>query len=200
MTSIVWDAKQHGNGNCGRVFCYSPFEPICSQITSFVFGDEVEYVPRNLCAGMNKLTSITIPNSVTSIDQNAFENCLSLTSISIGNSVTEIGDEAFAECKSLTTIICQAKEVPLLSSSSFQGISISDITLYVPKESLELYKTAYVWKDFGTILPIPETDIEDVFAPNVADKATKIFYKGQIYIIRDGKTYTIMGQEVNIPL
>ena len=43
-------------------------------------------------------------------------------------------------------------------------------------------------------------DVSFYEAVNVADKATKIFYKGQIYIIRDGKTYTIMGQEVNIPL
>ena len=236
LTSIFWNAKNASS---------APFEGICGQITSFVFGDEVERIPDSLCVGMDKLTSITIPNSVTYTGDYAFSKCSSLTSITIPNSVTVVGFGLFSGCTSLTsvilpegikiifndvflncisltsitipssverfwitpfsgcisltTIICQAKEVPLLSSS-FEGISISDITLYVPEESLELYKTAYVWKDFGTILPIPETDIEDVFAPNVADKTTKIFYKGQIYIIRDGKTYTIMGQEVNIPL
>ena len=50
-------------------------------ITSFVFGDEVEYIPSNLCAGMNKLTSITIPSSVTKISSTAFSGCTSLTSI-----------------------------------------------------------------------------------------------------------------------
>ena len=173
LTSIVWNVKRLSRGGC------QAFSGTSHRITSFVFGNEVEHIPSYICKGMTKLTSVTIPGSVT-----------------------EIGDEAFAKCISLTTIICRAKEVPPLEDklNCFCFVPSYLVTLYVPEESLELYKTACVWKDFRTILPIPETDIEDVFAPNVADKTTKIFYKGQIYIIRDGKTYTIMGQEVNIPL
>jgi hypothetical protein len=43
-------------------------------------------------------------------------------------------------------------------------VPLADATLYVPTESLEDYKVAEQWKDFGTILPIegegPEEDLE----------------------------------------
>lgn len=40
------------------------------------------------------------------------------------------------------------------------------------------------------------TDIEDATVKTVAPKAVKVFHNGQVYIIRDGKTYDMMGQMV----
>ena len=77
LTSVVWNS----------VYCYySSIKyvdhlPFGNTITSFVFGDSVEYIPEYLCYGMDELTSITIPNSVISIGRNVFENCSSLSSI-----------------------------------------------------------------------------------------------------------------------
>ena len=97
LTSVVWNAKNCSDYN-------SSFSPICSQITSFTFGNEVEYIPEDLCKGMSKLTEMTIPNSVTSIGDKAFSYCSSLTSVSIPNSVTSIGNYAFSNCSSLTSV------------------------------------------------------------------------------------------------
>ena len=38
----------------------------------------------------------------------------------------------------------------------FYGVDVANIPLYVPAESIELYKNADQWKDFGQILPIDD--------------------------------------------
>ena len=73
LTSVLWDAK-----NCSTSGGFG------SQVTSFVFGNEVETIPADCCSGMN-ITSITIPNSVTSIGGGAFSGCSGLTSIIVEN-------------------------------------------------------------------------------------------------------------------
>ena len=144
------------------------------------------------------LTSITIPNSVTSIGEWAFSYCESLTSITIPNSVTSIGEGAFEGCSSLTTVICEAIEVPwLFGDDIFYDMPLSEATLYVPAQSLDDYKAADQWKDFGTILPIHEspTNIEHTPLGEIGNQS-KLLRNGQLLILRDGKTYTITGQKL----
>lgn len=108
LKSIVWNAKRcsdiESNYN-------EPFHNIRSQITSFIIGDKVEYIPRNLCYNMSKLTSITIPNSVTSIGHFAFAGCSSLTSVTVPNSVVNMGVHAFNNCSSISSISLTASSV-----------------------------------------------------------------------------------------
>ena len=92
LTSVVWNAI-----NCAdpEYLWYAHFHDICSQITSFTFGNEVEHIPASLCEDMSKLTSITIPESVTSIGSSAFDGCTAIMSITIPESVTSIGERGF---------------------------------------------------------------------------------------------------------
>ena len=76
ITSVVWNAENYKGENAP----YSS-SPVSKQITSFVFGDSVQYIPARLCNGMENLTSIIIPNSVTSIGYNAFLGCTGLTKV-----------------------------------------------------------------------------------------------------------------------
>ena len=82
LTSVVWKAQ-----NCSLPGKTSscPFYGVRMQITSFIFGNEVENIPDYLCFEMNKLTSIEIPNSVTSIGTQAFSNCTGLTNVHISD-------------------------------------------------------------------------------------------------------------------
>ena len=87
LSSVIWNAKAYSNLDCiNTPFYYAKYRDdlsfdIRSQITSFVFGDSVQYIPAFLCSGMKNLTSITISNSVTSIGIGVFENCTGLTKI-----------------------------------------------------------------------------------------------------------------------
>ena len=107
-----------------------------------------------------------------------------------------IGDFAFDYCLSLTTVICKAIEVPELGSSVFKKVPLSEATLYVPAEALNDYKAADQWKEFGTILPLDKAPsaVENTRLP--ITNSTKLLRNGQLYILQDGKTYTITGQKL----
>ena len=73
---------------------------------------------------------------------------------------------------------------------------LSEATLYVPAQSLDDYKAAEQWKEFGKILPIEENPSA---VDNVDDSTrgtNKLIRDGQVIIVRGGKSYSVMGQEL----
>ena len=103
--------------------------------------------------GCSSLTSIDIPNSVTTIGKSAFELCTSLASVNIGVSVTTIGAGAFYDCDAITSVTCLAKECPVYDKGLVFDmfmflVYIKTATLYVPKQSIDAYKTTAPWSNF----------------------------------------------------
>ena len=113
------------------------------------------------------LTSIEIPNSVTSIGNGAFYNCSGLTSVTIGNGVTSIGYDAFGFCHNLSDVFCLATDMPSTRSSAFDYSYPENITLHVPAEAINSYKTTLPWSSFGNIVEITDTGIIDIPAKAV---------------------------------
>ncbi len=127
-----------------------------SGLENIVFeeGSKLDAIGYLAFSGCSSLTSIEIPNSVTSIEQSAFSGCSSLTSIEIPNPVTSVGNYAFKGCSSLTSIICHAENVPETESSAFNDCP-SDMTIYVPVNSVALYQATEPWNNYN-IVAIPE--------------------------------------------
>ena len=170
----------------------------CSSLTSITIGNSVKSIRDDAFHSCSSLTSIVIPDSVTSIGNYAFMGCSSLTSITIGNSVKSIGTWAFCGCSSLTIVICKAILVPS-TGDAFSDVPISSAVLYVPDESVDIYKYMDPWDRFGTILPISQlpTDVEDVQISSDKDAfVKKVIRNGQVVILHNDKSYNIMGQEV----
>lgn len=68
-------------------------------------------------------------------------------------------------CTNLKTVTCLATTPPTTSPYLTDYYSFEDRgdkTLYVPEASLDAYKSAREWKEFGKILPITTTDIQTV--------------------------------------
>ena len=123
----------------------------CISLTSITIPSSVTFMDGGVFSGCSSLTSVTIGSSVTSIGDYAFASCDSLTSVTIGSSVTSIGDNAFANCGALTDVYCLAENVPSTDSYAFTGSSYETATLHVPAGSVEKYKAAEPWKNFGNI-------------------------------------------------
>lgn len=158
---------------------------IPSTVTFYNVTYNVTSIGNGAFGGCSGLTSITIPNSVESIENEAFGGCSGLTSITIPNSVTRI--------------YCYAEKVPTTRSLSelFRGTPVYTATLHVPAASIDAYKAADQWKEFGTIVALTpeETGVKPITATeNPSDR--KFMENGRLIIQKNGQYYNATGQMV----
>ena len=187
LTSIVVDSENpyyDSRENCNAIITTSQnpyFTP-----NTLIAGCKTTIIPNSVAEiGDNAfynsaLESITIPTGTTKIGRSAFNNSILLSSITLSATLIEISDWAFADCLSLNTIICYAIEPPTISSNTFFGSNpiYNNPTIYVPAESVEAYKNADQWKDFGQILPIePTTDYKSQWC----NEWNVMFSNGSVY-------------------
>ena len=119
----------------------------CSSLTSITIPDSVTSIEGGAFVNCSSLTSVTIPDSVTSIGENAFCDCSSLTSITIPDSVTSIGYGVCWGCSSLTSVYCKPTTPPIGANYMFYG-NASGRKIYVPRNSVDAYKSADGWKSY----------------------------------------------------
>ena len=131
----------------------------CSGLTSLIIPNSVTSIGTNISLsgpfkGCISLIAVTIPNSISFIGTEAFEGCVGLTSLTIGKGVKSVSSKAFANCSELTDVYCYADKVPSTNKNAFDGSYIEYATLHVPANSVEAYKSAAPWSNFGTIVAI----------------------------------------------
>ena len=163
-TSLV--SVEYNAENCTTMgsLTYHVFEG-CTALSSVVIGDKVKNIPDYAFYKCSGLTSVTIGNSVESIGAYAFYDCSGLTSLVFPSTVASIGKYAFRGCTGLTSITSKNTTPPVCGSYAFKSVDIN-IPLIVPQESVSLYKTAYVWKDFLNIQGQDMSGVEDTFTDN----------------------------------
>ena len=191
----------------------------CSALTSITLGNnikEIKYQTFMFCSSLEEITlpnsitmidvyafyyctklrSLTVPNGTTSIGVGALAYCYALTSISLPASMTSLGDGALADCLSLDSIICDAVTPPTVEPETFFNLTPSDITLSVPSESVNTYKTTPIWQDFNIQAKNDiVNNIENIGLDNedCTNKTYKVFRNGQLVIIRNGVEYNAAG-------
>lgn len=111
--------------------------------TSLGLGDleGVEKIGSYVFYQNKKMTSIILPSSLKTIDNYAFQQS-GITSINIPESVSYLANSAFADCTSLTDVIIRCKDV-----------GNSSVFINCPINSLKLYNTERIKRDFTTSYP-----------------------------------------------
>ncbi len=153
----------------------------CSGLTNIVIPNSVTSIGGWAFSDCTGLTNIIIPNSVTSIGSSAFYGCTGLETATIGSGVKNIYSVAFAKCENLADVYCLATTVPSTSSDAFNESYPEYMTLHVPTEAINSYKTTAPWSSFGTIVTL---DGEDYVEPEVKVCATPVisYSNGKIEI------------------
>jgi hypothetical protein len=140
----------------------------CDDLASITIPNSVDSIGRFVFRDCIGLTSVTLPNSITTIREGTFSNCTALTSITIPHTITAIEQAAFTDCIGLVSII-DLNPIPQTTVTwAFENVPLENVTLYVPAESVEAYKAAFVWRDFGTITAYRSVAI-DAPAPAAAN-------------------------------
>lgn len=126
----------------------------CTSIKKLVIPESVTAIKKSAFNSCLELTDVIIGDNVTFIECAAFEYCESLTNLTIGKSVTEIpsswsGSKQFANCTNLKSIINLAPTPQQIDGDVFADLVKQNCILYVPKESVDLYKSAPQWKFFN---------------------------------------------------
>ncbi len=122
IKSVHWNAinyrqqKPNKDSNC------FPFYSSKDNISTFVFGDSVTYIPAYLLKDFSRLESIVIPAGVT-----------------------EIGSYAFSGCYNLSSVTVEAETPPTLGNNVLNG---SNCNIYIPCGTLETYQVA--WSNYAS--------------------------------------------------
>lgn len=144
-------------------------------VENVTLGEGIEIIGADALSGLS-IHNLVIPNSVKSIGEYAFQGCCWLESVTIGAGVEFIDSWAFGGCENLSDVYCLATTVPVTHENVFNEIQhvydeddkyIGNMTLYVPAEALNSYKSAALWSNFGTIKALGEDTAVDAFLAGI---------------------------------
>ena len=170
----------------------------CKGLTSVIIPNSETSIGMYAFGSCTGLTSVVIPNSVTTIgtyafygctgltevtynaenctkmgssDYPVFEGCTNVTKLTIGETVKRIPSGAFAALSELAEITSLNPTTPICSDDKvFDAAAYYFAKLSVPESSVEVYKNAYVWKNFSNIevAGITDVKVDEAIATEVA--------------------------------
>lgn len=135
---------------------------------------------------MRSANCYTVPEGVTTMGALAFYLAQDVQSLILPSTLRAIEELAFYGAQSFHNVICEAALPPSWTSSTlvpgaglFDAMVYSQATLYVPDQSVDAYRKASGWKNFGNIRPISESGIGSVAAEEPAAPAEYYNLRGQ---------------------
>ena len=151
----------------------------CSRLTNLVIPLKVVSINDGTFSGCGSLKSFTIPSEVMAIGAYAFSGCDKLMSLTIPSKVASIGICAFYNCIGLVSISVNWKTPLKIDSNIFEKLDKKTCVLYVPQGTLQDYRLADVWGDFGNIVEYDVTGIDNVKTSTAAKEVSRYSVNGQ---------------------
>lgn len=164
--------------------------------TEYTFPDDITTIGAYAFSNSNLQGKMTLPPHVSVIEQGAFEGCKSVTDLTLNAELTRIDKYGFWYCLGLQSITCMATTPPECGKDAWGGLNHS-IPLYVPEEVVEDYKVADGWKDFNVqAIVLTASEVTPANEGKDREDASKHLRNGQLFILRDGKTYNAQGMVI----
>lgn len=132
----------------------------CSALKNVDFSSSVTSLGMTTFFQCLSLETIVLPQHLTELPIGLLSGCTRLRSVTLQADVNFIGMSPFLGCDNLEEITCLAITPPSLGLMPFEGVTVNKITLYVPDESVDLYKATPIWQDF-IVQPVSQTGIGD---------------------------------------
>lgn len=133
----------------------------CEDLSHVSLPNILRIIPDDMFRWCDNLKEITLPDSIQTIGECAFEAC-PIESLTLPASLQTIGSCAFFkgsrhdrgdyDTTPLKTVYSKNPIPPAIESNSFKGRIDTVTILYVPKGSLDAYKSDTHWATFKTIL------------------------------------------------
>lgn len=167
----------------------------CVKLHSIDFADGQNLLSIGQYAFYNcsTLVSVTVPEGVQTLGAYAFYNDASLVKIKLPSTLNVIGNYAFGNCQQLMKMNVAAYAPPTVSSNTFYSVPRT-ATVYVPESAINTYKSTYIWNEFFIESNVQDA-LDNIFTDS-EEQVQKLLIHGQVFIIRNGKCYDLMGQEV----
>lgn len=129
----------------------------CYNLTSVSIANTIKKIDYYAFRGCTALKQIFIPNSVTYMGDEVFKGCTNLEQVVIGKGLDYLGPASFSNCTELKDVYVYSEKKPYdYYDNSFSNSDIKYATLYVKESLIQSFKSNLPWKNFGSIVKLPE--------------------------------------------
>lgn len=166
----------------------------CGKLSSIDFADSQNLysIGQYAFAYCSALLSVEVPEGVQTLGAYAFRNT-GLVQLRLPSTLSVIGNYTFYNCSHLLKMNVAAYTPPTVSSYTFYNVPRT-AKVYVPESVVNTYKSTAVWREF--FIESNVQDAVDNILTEGEEQTQKLLINGQVIIIRNGKSYNLMGQEL----
>lgn len=121
---------------------------VISSVKSVILPDNLDSIAPEAFFECIQLKSVVLPAGLKSIGRSAFHGCTGLDTITFPAGILSMREGCFNSCDNLERITNLSPQPLLVDKYIFSSATYRKCKLIVPDQSVELYRSAPVWKNF----------------------------------------------------
>lgn len=138
LLNVIWNENLNYIGS--TAFCNNDFEEIS-------IPGNVATIDHHCFETCRLLKKVEFQEGITKVGGYCFLYCVKLSKVILPSTITELG-YIFPQCYSLKDVYVKAMIPPVLSSDVFGSVNLNQLSIWVPRESVEAYKEKWsTYKD-----------------------------------------------------